>query len=241
MSNYLNSLPPPPESYRNLTQLQMLPPQSNYALFYVGAVRYARQGWEKFFADPQAPERYGAEAARKFVEEKRAKQEEQSHVTPFSCYLASVCVLDQDGQTVLAAACEPGDTYAAALALTQFASQQPAGTIRWYGFDIRDILLSAALETMRHNNLVVAANDGMTPTFVEPGFWYNRPFAAAPCVDPYEALVPSQLRSEVDIRALCDFLGLPAPSMMLAEHHVERAHLAFTLARVANLDSRVFA
>lgn len=219
----------------------MLPPQSNHALFYVGAVRYARRGWQKFFAEPQAPERYGAEAARKFVDEKRAKQEELANVTPFSCYLASVCVLDQDGQTVLAAACGPDDTYAASLALTQFAGQQQAGISRWYGFDIRDILLSAALETMRHNNLVVPANEGMWTTIVEPGFWYNRPFAAAAYIDPYEALVPSQLRAEVDIVALCDFLGLSHPSMMLAENHVERAHLAFTLARVANLDARVFA
>lgn len=218
-----------------------MPPQNSRELLYVGAVRYARAGWEKFFAEPQAPERYGAEAARKYVEEKRVKQEEQANVTPFSCYLSSVCVLDQDGQTVLATACDVGETYSASLALVRFAVQRSASNLLWCGFGMRDILLSAAVEVMRYNVIEAGGNSDVPTVSVPYSLWFSRPFQSGRCLDPYEALVPSQLRADIDLSGLCDFLGLPLPSLLLAESHVERAQLAFSLSRVARFDAGVFA
>lgn len=217
-----------------------MPQQSSRELYFAGAVRYARPSWEKFFAEPQAPDRYGAEAARKFVEEKRAKQEEQAHVTPFSCYLSSICVLNQDGQTVLASACGENDIYTASLALVQFANNRGAHNLLWCGFGMRDIMLSAALEVMRYNVIEVGGNSDLQPIPLPHHIWFSRPFTHGRWIDPYEALVPSQLRADIDISGLCDFLGLPLPSLMLAEHHIERAQLAWQLARVANLDGQVF-
>ena len=214
--------------------------QSNRELYFIGAARYARHGWQRFFAEPQPPDRYGPEAARKFIDEKRAKQEETANVTPYSCYLSAVCVLDQDGQTVLAAACDENETYSASLALVHFASYRNAANLLWCGFSAREILLSASLEVMRYNVIETDPDSGVPLVALPHACWFSRPFTGGRWLDPYEALVPSQLRADVDIVALCDFLGLPAPSMMLGENHVERAQLAYRLARVAGIDAQVF-
>lgn len=208
--------------------------------FFLGVQMRIRPNWQSFFSEPQAPARYGAEAAEKFRREKRAAQEENAGHMPFSAYIQRAIVIDGNGSPQLSVVCDPDNTVRASSALIQFASGTLGTTVatevlydpgldprfdvqvRWFGFDIRDVMQMAALEVMHANGLTA---NPLCKTRVPAGFWYFRHFTPAPYIDPYETLVPSNMREHVDVAALCEFMGITVPPT-LGEDAQAKAELA---------------
>jgi len=78
--------------------------------------------------------------------------------------------------------------------------------VNWFGFDIRDMMQVIALDVM-HYNFHTVGDKVQLPV----GLWYYRNFTPAPYMDPYETLIPSTLRSDIDLGAACEFLGVVRP------------------------------
>jgi hypothetical protein len=222
----------------NPTQSQQQAMSDPGLRFFIGVRTAARPDWQRFFAEPVAPERYGAAAATKFVNEKRQKQEEMSGRVPFSAFITDAVVLNGNGDEELRVSC--GETHDASVRLIEFItgsrrtnvsylSALPATDdvqVRWFGFDIRDVMAMACLECMRYN---ATAPSNEAKVKVPAGIWYYRHFSPAPFIDPYETLVPSSMRDHVDAFSLCEFLGIPVPPT-LGDDPAAKAELARQLA-----------
>ena len=64
--------------------------------------------------------------------------------------------------------------------------------VRWFGFDIRTTLSMVALEVMSYNQQV------QTPRVPQPlpwQIWWHPHFTTTPFLDPFEAMLPSAVRS----------------------------------------------
>lgn len=206
--------------------------------FFLGVRTAPRPHWQQFFSEPSAPSRYGEAAAAKFINEKRQKQEEMAGRTPISAHITDAVVLDGNGNSVLRAS--NGDVPTASVHLIEFISSSrrtavsylPALPIaadvqvRWFGFDIRDVMSMACLECMRYN---ASAPSDEAKVQIPSGIWYYRHFSPAPFIDPYETLVPSSMRDHVDLFSLCEFLGISVPSA-IGEDPAAKAELARQLA-----------
>lgn len=205
--------------------------------FFLGALTNARTGWDVYFSDPQAPSRYGAEAAAKYVAEKRQAQEEMAQRALLSAYLREVVVVSQGGDVEFRARCADDETLSASLGLVTFITNTPGAEVicgpdvkpRWFGFDIRELMQMAAYEVLRAN-----ASGARETTAVPSALWHLRFFSPAPYVDPYEALVPSGMRGHIDLFSLCEFLRVEVPPL-LGESAEQKAKLARSLAAAAQL------
>jgi hypothetical protein len=224
----------------NQPQTQNLPPQSDPGLrFFIGVRTAVRPDGIRFFAEPQAPERYGAAAAEKYVREKRQAQEQMARRVPISGYISDVAVINGKGEDELKASCPADDQAYASIQLIEFITSSRRTNVsylselpdtddvqvRWFGFDIRDVMAMAALECMRFNHM--AKDEGKVK--IPAGIWYYRHFTPAPFIDPYETLVPSSMREHVDIGSLCEYLGVPVPPT-LGDDPAAKAELARQLA-----------
>jgi hypothetical protein len=198
----------------------------------------ARPDWQQYFSEPEAPEHYGEAAARKYINERISKQEQTAGRLPFSAYIDELVVLNQDGEMQLHVKNSNGVTDAASCALFEFigadgeritypfATTTPTSIpLRWFGFDILDVMHMAAVEVLQTNGRYEP--DARTKVPIQA--WYYRPFTAAMFADPYEVIVPSSLRKQFDLLALCQFLGIVIPLNWAQEPHT-KAELARKLA-----------
>jgi len=217
------------------------PPSNDLGLrFFIGVKTAPRRDWQRFFAEPQAPERYGEAAAKKYRDEKRQKQEDISSRMPISAFVQEAVVINGAGSEELRVQCHPESESDASVQLIEFITSShrtsvsylstlPAADdvqVRWFGFDIRDVMQMIALEGMAFNS---ACPHAAGKVKIPAGLWYFRHFSPAPFIDPYETLVPSGLRDHVDLSALCEFLGIPVPPT-LGEDPAAKAELARQLA-----------
>lgn len=203
-------------------------------LYFLGVSRMQRPGWEQLVAEPMAPKNYGSEAAAKDIAKKRQAQAERAYRQPVTGYVDSLVILGRHGERIIEAACPEGDTMTASRQLVSFINAYPGAVprlrtehsndvgTRWFGFDIRDNLGMIALEALRAGESV------------PPCMWLYRPFQAAPFADPYEMAVQSSLRGDVDLHALCEFLGIEVP-VDLVTNPVSSADLARRLTLATQL------
>lgn len=216
--------------------------------FFLGVTLRARNGWQRYFAEPEAPASWkDEEKIRQHVQRKRDEQEQKAARTPFSGFVSSLCILDHRGNNVFTAACPEGDTHRATVGFFDFLELNSKHKVhafsrndpnedvgfRWFGLGIRDVMHMLAAEAMAFN-----AHQGGTIR-VPPGQWYYRSFTPAPFADPYELLVPSSLRNDIDLRSLCEFLNVEVPMGMGVDPAVE-ARVVYNLAKAGQLCPELF-
>lgn len=179
----------------------------------------------------------------KEIEEKRQKQQQQSHAWPFTSTVTHVVLLDQTGEIVTEiTAAErhiPGEvsveafrSIARALLEDDLPDSLPKSRydlgIRLFGVGIREAIRVMAVDAMQ-----LMAND-TRPQPTDPDYvpadmpnvsqWYQRSFGEAAWLDPYEAIVPTEHRGNFDVataaRNLCinvDALQTTGPAFAKAE------------------------
>jgi len=172
-------------------------------LFFLGTIRQARDDWAHWMAEPEA-------ATEKTIAKKK---EEQKRMAPQRCmsgYVSELCLIDRDGTVILNATTQggSGDYFTPGNMLIDFLTANPDYCpavdpmtlddvgIRWFGFDIREVLANIAFTSLASG------------TEVPPGVWLYRPFTVAPFADPYEMLVPSQDRRDFALDALCEYFHM---------------------------------
>lgn len=197
-----------------------------------------RDNWQHFFSEPQAPSNYKPDTAAKYVENKRAQQEAAAHTRPYSGYVHSLAVVNHQGEQLLTVECGDGETTTASLRFIEMVTATPEFWVsklelsrsddigvRWYGFNIKHTLPMIISEVTRYNG-----NEGKdNPVRVPVGLWWYPKFQQPPYEDPYDVLVPSGLRDDLDLHALCEFLSIPVP-LDLATNPAAKASLARELA-----------
>lgn len=219
--------------------------------YFLGATTRARIGWERFFAEPEPPKRYGAQAAQKYIDERLQDQQESAHRFPFSGYISSVVVLQGSSYDELTAVAvhaaavtdeeaEADTCWGPSVALMRWLAthdntfMQHRSTVdigvRWFGFDIRELLPMAATEVMRYNSTV----DQEARVRIPYGVWTHPMFDQASWADPYELMVPNSMRKSIDLYGLCEFMGLEVPAT-LGDSAEEKAKLAQRLVERAQL------
>lgn len=183
---------------------------------FLGVTLARRNDWDSYFAPCVATRSSKPDSVAKEIAEKEEKRAANAHFYPVAATVTSCIIVDHKGDEVFAATpsfnTTPGDVAARALAVIATYIEQSElcvdnpqlydVQVRLFGLRIRDRLRILALDALRHG--VVTGNAGDVPV----GLWYHRPFEPAPWCDPYEALVPSELRSDVSYDGLCKFLGI---------------------------------
>ncbi len=78
-----------------------------------------------------------------------------------------------------------------------------------FGLRIRDRMRIMALDALRyiHQNQATEKPPEMIPF----GLWNHRAFENGPWCDPYEAIVPSELRNDIPWDSLADFMNIQIP------------------------------
>lgn len=151
------------------------------------------------------------------MDKRRQSQVETAQRSPYLSYLSSVVVHDVNGDVVYCAShTDPG---AVSAGLADFLGSSPEYSIeliansvedsglRWFGYDIRNVLRIMAADVMRYNSTVGAPLRAPLPV----GWWYHRTFSPAPMHDPFDMLVSSGLQKDVTLPHLVAFFGLSWP------------------------------
>lgn len=187
---------------------------------------------DTFYVEPQATRSSKPDSVRAEIEAKRVKQQEKQYRFAFGGFTSSVAVIDQNGNMLYQEDTHGDPLRAPGLAVNfvNFLHTLPHAPfewvegpdshecrVRWFGFDIREVLHQIALEAMR-----------AAPALQVPlPMWYHRHFEPLPFIDPYEALVPSSLREDVDVYCLHEYLF----GEVLSAAHVSTAHLRANFVR----------
>jgi hypothetical protein len=194
------------------------------------------------------PSRYSESAAAKYVAEHRAKQQQLAMRSPILAYPTEIAVCGPDGDIVLHVRSDATDTTRAARTFCEFlATEEPSRVFRlgdvnsacrtkrwgWFGFDIRTNMPLIAMTVMGDNG---DTQPGQPRTPIPSQMWYSPQFTASPFVDLYEALVPSALRTHVDLRALCEHLSVSYPTNV-ADSAVAMASLSCRLYDACGLNT----
>ena len=200
-----------------------------------------RAEWWKFYLEPTATRSSKPESVQNEIAKKREKQIEKASRFALGGYVQALCVMNQAG-TVLFSQAAPTVADAGALArnFVLFANSLPAAfeltplpdsidcRCKWFAFDCREVLHQLALTA-------IAADADLD---VPVGMWYHRNFEPAPFIDPYEALVPTSLREDVDVYALYEFLGgqpLTANDVQTPTARAELARQLVTRSKLCHL------
>lgn len=198
-----------------------------------------RPDWEQFYAQPEATRSSKPESVAAEIQKKRDKQSEKAHRNAFGGVINSICVLDVRGQalfTMQAGTVAEADALACGFVSFVNSLPDPLGLsplpeaidcrVKWFGFDIREVMHMLAMTAL-------AADPNL---HVPVGMWYYRNFTPAPFIDPYDVLVTSGLREDVDVYACCErMLGQRPPSGFL-----DTAANAAEVARRLTLRARLF-
>lgn len=184
---------------------------------FLGVTLGRRTNWETYFAEPVATRSSKPESVAKEVQKKREEREAQAHFMPVAGTVSNVVLLDQEGQEVLTlssgfGADEGSLSHQALTTITSVLGgdlrAEPGANdigISLFGLRIRDRIRVMALDALRY----ISQNEGADG--LDPNIWYNRPFETAPYLDPYEVVIPSELRKDVPYDGLCNFLGIELP------------------------------
>lgn len=220
--------------------MQQQNPQPRQLLF-LGLTTSRRPDWQKYLAEPAATRSSKPESVAKEVAEKRLKQENLSQFWPVAATVASCVILDQHGEEVFASTggfgvSEGSVSYTAMTTLARLITEggdkittEPTlydMGVRLFGLGIRDRLRIMALDALR---FISQAPANEQRYMIPVGLWTHKAFEAAPWVDPYEILVPSELRNDVPWDSLADFLNISVPPGIDldadAKHQAEMARL----------------
>lgn len=160
----------------------------------------------------------------KEIAEKRLKQSEQAQFWPVSATVSSCVVLDQDGKEVFSSTSGFGNVegYVSFTALSTIARMVANGSdqlivpptlydmgVSMFGLRIRDRMRILALDALRY---ISQAPPGEDRYMIPVGLWTHKAFEAAPWSDPYEIMVPSELRNDIPWDSLAEFLNIPVPA-----------------------------
>lgn len=209
---------------------------------FLGVTLGRRTNWETYFAEPVATRSSKPDSVAKEIQRKREEREEQAHFLPVAATVSSCVLLDQDGNEVLTLAStgfgnvEGQISHQALTTIVQVLgddlyadfSKDDIG-ISLFGLNIRDRIRIMALDAMRF----ISQNEGAEA--IAPGLWYNRPFEVAPYLDPYDVVIPSELRKDVPWDGLYNFLGLEVPDTNPDTDARLQADIARQIALKANL------
>jgi hypothetical protein len=182
------------------------------SLIFLGAVRTKRENYREFLADPRATRSTKPKSQEDEVARKKADQEANASAIPTAGYVQHLVVLNGEGECLLnSTASNDDDAGRPAIDFTNLMLARPEWHphlgplttngvgVRWWGFQIRDVLDMLALTALRYG-AVFPAN-----------LWLFRPFEADPVADPYHVLVRTAQRDNIGIPQLCTFLGLALP------------------------------
>ncbi len=99
-----------------------------------------------------------------------------------------------------------------------------------FGLRIRDRMRIMALDALRfiHQYTAVETEQYMIPF----GLWNHRAFENGPWCDPYEAVVPSELRNDIPWDGLANFFNIKVPENIAFDTN---AHLQAEMARQLTL------
>lgn len=187
---------------------------------FLGITLGRRTNWETYFAAPVATRSSKPDSVAKEIEKKREERESQAHFLPVAGTVSSCVILDQNGDEVLSlgGSFENVEGKISHQALTTLVQLMATGShnllpdpelydigINLFGLKIRDRLRIMALDALRY----ISQTEGAE--MIASAFWYNRPFETAPFLDPYEVVIPSDLRRDVPYDGLCDFLNIDLP------------------------------
>jgi hypothetical protein len=121
---------------------------------------------------------------------------------PMTGYIHELTLIDLSGEVLLNAQCA-GNTWDAAVQLTHLLVSHPTIIpyvvneprtcipVRWFGFEIRTTLSMVAMETMLYNKTQPAESQQPFPWHI----WWHHHFTTPPYLDPFEAMLPSTVRS----------------------------------------------
>jgi hypothetical protein len=177
----------------------------------------------------------------KEIAEKREKQAALSQFWPVAATVGSCVILDQNGDEVFASSGgfgvpEGSVSYTALSTLVRLLATggdkiaaEPTlydMGIRLFGLGIRDRLRIMALDALRFISQGTPADERY---MIPVGLWTHKAFEAAPWCDPYEILVPSELRHDIPWDSLAEYLNIPVPQGVDldadAKHQAEMARL----------------
>lgn len=220
---------------------QAIWPTDSRPRFFLGVTTGRRPDWETYYSQPDLGGHLKEDTRAKKLVEKRQQQAEEAHRFAVGGYAQSIEVLDISGRSVLRFNTPADGSMFAAVQFVAAINNYPdmafllhdesaftGPQVRWFGFDIREALQVIALDVMRYNALAVAKIE------LPVGMWYYRNFTPAPYLDPYETIVPTPQRANVDLQGLCTFLGLVMP-LDLASNAMAKADLARRLCVRAQL------
>ena len=216
---------------------QQTPPQ----LLFLGLTTSRRADWEKYLAEPKATRSSKPESVAKEIAEKQQKQAELSQFWPVAATVGSCVILDQHGNEVFSGSGGFGvpEGSVSHTALSMLGRLLATGSdkiaaeptlydmgVRLFGLGIRDRLRIMALDALRYISQGTAED---ARYMIPVGLWTHKAFEAAPWVDPYEILVPSELRGDIPWDSLAEFLNIPVtPGIDLdadAKNQAEMARL----------------
>lgn len=221
--------------------MQQQNPQPTRQLLFLGLTTSRRADWQKYLAEPKATRSSKPESVAKEIAEKREKQAELSQFWPVAATVGSCVILDQNGDEVFASSGGFGvpEGSVSYTALSTLARLLATGGdkiaaeptlydmgIRLFGLGIRDRLRIMALDALRFISQGTPADERY---MIPVGLWTHKAFEAAPWCDPYEILVPSELRHDIPWDSLAEYLNIPVPQGVDldadAKHQAEMARL----------------
>ena len=187
----------------------------------------------------------------KEIADKVAKQAEQSKFWPVAATVTSCCILNQHGGIIFDSALyqspvEGQVSYEALMAIGAILSDGSGTLVRQptfddlgfdlYGLRIRDHMRILALDALQYANCRLPLSE-QSRAMLPVGIWNHRSFEPAPWCDPYEAVVPSELRGDIPWDGLATFLGVPVPAVDLDTDAKMQATVALAIASRAGLFS----
>lgn len=198
--------------------------QQTRQLLFLGVTTSRRPDWQKYIAEPKATRSSKPESVAKEVAEKQQKQAELSQFWPLAATVGSCVVLDQHGAEVFSGSGGFGvpEGHVSYTALCTLANLLTAGGnskiateptmydmgVQLFGLGIRDRLRIMALDALRFISLGSAEDQRY---MIPVGLWTHKAFEASPWLDPYEILVPSELRNDIPWDSLADYLNIQVP------------------------------
>jgi hypothetical protein len=206
--------------------------------YFLGARTKRHPQWATMLLPPRAPKNYKDQT--KIAEAIKTKQGEQEAKADGSAHLAypyEIALVDAAGGVTFNASNEAPDQLAGEF--VQFIDDHrllPELMYRpWFGFGIRELLQIIAMSAIRRQTWLEASNQ-VVEWAVPARLWYYPMFSQPPYVDPYTALVPSELRNDIDLAVLCREFNIPAEGHPETMNALQLAHLALDLTRKIGLD-----
>lgn len=225
--------------------------QPNRQILFLGMTTGRRHDWQRYLAEPVATRSSKPDSVAKEIAEKKEKQEAQSQYWPLTATVNSCVILNQDGEEVFVgnsgfstaegevshtALLTIGGMYAGSDDVSKLNIQPTMYDLGFslYGLNVRDRMRVLAIDALRFANQSV---EGAVPSMVPVGLWYYRAFETAPWCDPYEAVVPSELRNDITWDSLAEFLGITVqPGVNLDSD----AHMQAEMARQITLRAGLY-